>query len=165
MEGDDAYLRIPASMELICIGEKPSLIQVYGQEYFENYEWTEMDLLPQAPYVPNWDPEEDQERLCVCGHPYHRHFDSYDEMKPIGCKYCPCLVPTLTDSYDIVGKYDKRPPTDLALTKTVRAESIARDNAAVERSEWDQISKIKIRRTGVPTWWERFVEWFFREIP
>lgn len=27
--------------------------------------------------------------LCICGHPYHRHFDSYDDMKPVGCKYCP----------------------------------------------------------------------------
>jgi len=32
------------------------------------------------------------ERLCACGHPYRRHFDTYDEMQPIGCKYCDCLV-------------------------------------------------------------------------
>lgn len=28
--------------------------------------------------------------LCVCGHPYNRHFDSYDDDAPVGCKYCYC---------------------------------------------------------------------------
>ena len=27
-------------------------------------------------------------RKCVCGHPYYRHFDSYEGMEPVGCKYC-----------------------------------------------------------------------------
>lgn len=27
---------------------------------------------------------------CACGHPYYRHFDTYDNMSPIGCKYCDC---------------------------------------------------------------------------
>lgn len=28
---------------------------------------------------------------CECGHPYHRHFDSYEvPFEPVGCKYCPC---------------------------------------------------------------------------
>jgi hypothetical protein len=34
-------------------------------------------------------------RICICGHEYYRHFDSYPNidnktMEPIGCKYCPC---------------------------------------------------------------------------
>jgi hypothetical protein len=28
------------------------------------------------------------DRLCVCGHPYYRHFDTYEDMAPVGCKYC-----------------------------------------------------------------------------
>jgi hypothetical protein len=31
-------------------------------------------------------------RICVCGDPYHRHFDSYENMEAIGCKYCDCRV-------------------------------------------------------------------------
>lgn len=27
-------------------------------------------------------------KLCKCGHPYYRHFDTYDDMKNVGCKYC-----------------------------------------------------------------------------
>jgi len=30
------------------------------------------------------------DRVCECGHPYYRHFDSYEEMDAIGCKYCRC---------------------------------------------------------------------------
>lgn len=27
-------------------------------------------------------------KLCECGHTYERHFDSYSNMDPVGCKYC-----------------------------------------------------------------------------
>ena len=25
-----------------------------------------------------------------CSRPYHRHYDSYEECEPVGCKYCGC---------------------------------------------------------------------------
>ena len=31
------------------------------------------------------------DRVCECGHKYYRHFDTYEEMSPVGCKYCHCL--------------------------------------------------------------------------
>jgi hypothetical protein len=31
------------------------------------------------------------DRVCECGHPYHRHFDGYDNNAPVGCKYCQCF--------------------------------------------------------------------------
>lgn len=37
-----------------------------------------------------WNPAHDQEAECECGHSYYRHFDSYDGMEPVGCKYCEC---------------------------------------------------------------------------
>jgi hypothetical protein len=31
------------------------------------------------------------DRMCICGHPYYRHFDSFDDNNaPVGCKYCMC---------------------------------------------------------------------------
>jgi hypothetical protein len=36
-------------------------------------------------------PKYNQSALCTCGHTYERHFDSYEHMEPIGCKYCPCF--------------------------------------------------------------------------
>lgn len=37
-----------------------------------------------------YDPEYGDDRECKCGHTYYRHFDSYENMDPTGCKYCGC---------------------------------------------------------------------------
>lgn len=37
-----------------------------------------------------YNPEYGDKRICECGHTYERHFDSYDDMEPVGCKYCSC---------------------------------------------------------------------------
>lgn len=43
------------------------------------------------PYIyGKYNPEYGDNRICVCGHEYYRHFDSYDDMYPCGCKYCGC---------------------------------------------------------------------------
>lgn len=40
--------------------------------------------------VRRYNPYYGDYRLCECGHDYHRHFDSYENMKAVGCKYCAC---------------------------------------------------------------------------
>ncbi len=30
------------------------------------------------------------DRVCTCTHTYVRHFDTYEAMAPVGCKYCEC---------------------------------------------------------------------------
>lgn len=37
-----------------------------------------------------YNPAYGDNRICECGHTYERHFDSYEEMEPVGCKYCRC---------------------------------------------------------------------------
>ena len=37
-------------------------------------------------YNPNFG----DDKKCKCGHSYYRHFDSYEQMEAIGCKYCGC---------------------------------------------------------------------------
>ena len=37
-------------------------------------------------YNPNYG----DDRICECGHVYYRHFDSYERMENVGCKYCQC---------------------------------------------------------------------------
>ena len=37
-----------------------------------------------------YNPDYGDDRICECGHPYYRHFDTYEEMDPVGCKYCGC---------------------------------------------------------------------------
>lgn len=44
-------------------------------------------------YHLDYNPNYGDDRLCVCGHPYHRHFDPYENMENVGCKYrgsCGC---------------------------------------------------------------------------
>ena len=41
--------------------------------------------------VLKYNPKYGDEKICKCGHPYYRHFDTYDEMFACGCKYCQCL--------------------------------------------------------------------------
>lgn len=40
--------------------------------------------------VRKYNPNYGDDRECKCGHPYYRHFDSYENNLPCGCKYCEC---------------------------------------------------------------------------
>ena len=42
--------------------------------------------------VKEYNPNYEDARICRCGHPYHRHFDGYDNMEACGCKYCQCFI-------------------------------------------------------------------------
>lgn len=41
-------------------------------------------------YRKQYNPDYGDHKLCRCGHTYYRHFDSYEGMNPVGCKYCGC---------------------------------------------------------------------------
>lgn len=51
------------------------------EPYFTEYRFTENR---------RWNSEYDQDAICECGHPYYRHFDTYEDMSDVGCKYCEC---------------------------------------------------------------------------
>ena len=75
----DACLRTPEGLV--------EMIQLYQKLCdYHNLDITDAYFIP-YPY----DPEIGDDKLCKCGHPYHRHFDSYENMKPVGCKYCQCI--------------------------------------------------------------------------
>ena len=38
----------------------------------------------------SYNPKYGDDRMCVCGHKYYRHFDTYEDMRAVGCKYCEC---------------------------------------------------------------------------
>ena len=40
--------------------------------------------------VREYNPNYGDDRMCVCGHKYYRHFDGYNENEACGCKYCEC---------------------------------------------------------------------------
>jgi hypothetical protein len=59
-------------------------------------------------YEPEYDPNYGDNVECKCGHPYYRHFDTYDNMAPIGCKYCSHYTMSLDCTNHIENKYCPR---------------------------------------------------------
>lgn len=55
-----------------------------------------IEIKPELPYLiriikeRQYNPAYGDARVCKCGHPYYRHFDSYEDNDPCGCKYCGC---------------------------------------------------------------------------
>jgi predicted nucleic acid-binding Zn-ribbon protein len=45
------------------------------------------------------------ERVCQCGHVYYRHFDPYEEMSAVGCKYCGCSQFVEITNEQIAGQF------------------------------------------------------------
>ena len=44
-----------------------------------------------GPYIDGkYNPNYGDDKKCECGHDYYRHFDTYEDMLPVGCKYCEC---------------------------------------------------------------------------
>jgi hypothetical protein len=70
----------------------------YERETFQTIEDVVEDGNP--PYIRSiirrtyeglsYNPKYGDSIICICGHPYYRHFDAYDRMYPVGCKYCDC---------------------------------------------------------------------------
>jgi len=49
-----------------------------------------LSCLPQSA-EDKYDPNFGDDKECAdCGHSYERHFDTYEDMRPVGCKYCNC---------------------------------------------------------------------------
>lgn len=48
------------------------------------------DIDPEYQIPTPYDSNYGDDKVCTCGHPYYRHFDTYEEMRPVGCKYCGC---------------------------------------------------------------------------
>jgi hypothetical protein len=77
-------------------------------EYGDNRQFTKADLVRASyrkpgtddPYkeivlevlgvLKEYNPDFGDGKICECGHTYYRHFDTYDGMAPVGCKYCGC---------------------------------------------------------------------------
>ncbi len=52
--------------------------------------------------IRKYNPKYGDNKICRCWHPYYRHFDTYDYMEPVGCKYCDCYeFESQTDLEDI----------------------------------------------------------------
>jgi hypothetical protein len=62
----------------------------HGSEVDWHIDVEVIDAFLAARQPPGYDPNFGDERECACGHPYRRHFDTYENMSPASCKYCGC---------------------------------------------------------------------------
>lgn len=74
------------------------------KELVLNYENNNFKSQDGEPYISKYrlektigyNPKFGDDRECECGHPYYRHFDTYEDMEACGCKYCGCYEFTLS---------------------------------------------------------------------
>lgn len=74
---EETYKHLKELVDLYESGESSSTNSAYIEE---------VNIQIELKYNPNFG----DDRVCTCGHPYHRHFDSYENMEVVGCKYCQC---------------------------------------------------------------------------
>jgi len=64
-----------------CLRTPEGLVEMIGKTQFINSLGSTDDA---------YDPKFGDDKSCKCRHPYYRHFDTYEDMYPCGCKYCEC---------------------------------------------------------------------------
>lgn len=80
-----------------------------------NYENNNFKSKDSEPYITKYSLEKTigynskfgDDKECECGHPYYRHFDTYEDMEACGCKYCGCYKFTLSKKEIRANKLNK----------------------------------------------------------
>jgi len=81
----------------------------------KRYENNQFDVKETKPYIYEYKVDRTRkynkdfgdDKECECGHPYYRHFDTYEDMEACGCKYCGCYNFRLALSEDRDDKLNK----------------------------------------------------------
>ena len=87
MTYDPSKERTPVTI-LVTREELKAVTEVLGRNLWPDTQGALSQLMHE--YSRRWDPDMDENAECECGDPYYRHFDTYDDMSPVGCKYCEC---------------------------------------------------------------------------
>lgn len=95
---DETGAKLDEVILLHCLANNPKAL------LYENIGWFYAKFIRESdsksPYLVtieverkfSFNPEFDDHKECECGHPYHRHFDPYENFEEIGCKYCRCFI-------------------------------------------------------------------------
>lgn len=65
---------------------RDEFVRLIEQEEIVNY--APPPLSEEDQIAEQYDENFGDNKECLCGHPYYRHFDTYDNMSAVGCKYC-----------------------------------------------------------------------------
>jgi hypothetical protein len=76
----------------IFLGTKENKMQCYYKGLPNDDSNVELPYIVKEEVIIHrlYNPKYGDDRECECGHPYYRHFDTYDDMANVGCKYCGC---------------------------------------------------------------------------
>ena len=61
--------------------------EAYGKEGILDEKTINSPYLEYVVRAKTYNPNFGDNKMCKCGHTYARHFDSYENMEPVGCKY------------------------------------------------------------------------------
>ena len=73
-----------------CVIYPPTSVTVFGESVRDLYNMLHEYYTKDTVCNNKYDSKHGDNRVCECGHTYYRHFDSYENMVDIGCKYCGC---------------------------------------------------------------------------
>ncbi len=87
-----------ARVKLSLLEDWQTLIEgLYAQQAMTDWggvsSYNVLNAIIEESRAGEYDPEHGDDKRCssaTCNHTYDRHFDSWDNMRPVGCKYCPC---------------------------------------------------------------------------
>ena len=77
------------------------------EEITQHRDMSYVPLSEEDQIAEQYDENYGDNRTCECGHPYYRHFDTYDHMSAIGCKYCSGYSPDGKHHYEKFCPYFK----------------------------------------------------------
>ncbi len=71
------------------------------QRQLQEHQDTTQPYLYSLRLEKKYNPNYKDEVPCRCGHSYNKHFDSYENMEAVGCKYCDCYeyIPETRDDF------------------------------------------------------------------
>jgi hypothetical protein len=84
LDGTDIWIHPEEYESFVLLGEMEVIINKSGDGETPYLETSE--VVVNREYNPNYG----DDRICKCGHPYYRHFDPFEHMEAVGCKYCGC---------------------------------------------------------------------------
>lgn len=87
-----------ATVKLSLLEDLQTLIEgLYSQQAMTDWggisSYNVLNAIIEENRAGEYDPEYGDDKECAgpeCNDSYYRHFDSWDHMRPVGCKYCPC---------------------------------------------------------------------------
>ena len=111
LKEEEAYPVEIAGLQSECsamgfIGKNADKKLEHEHDGLKQYVRNVLDKMNSLPYIAGrYNPDYGDDRICVCGHSYARHFDSYDNMEPVGCKHCGCQAFQEDEYADVCHSY------------------------------------------------------------